>query len=101
MENSENMLEFITGQHYATVTLTSQKEINRIRKIYENRASEFTYYYENNDGSICAKIPKRWIKINPGSDPNSDTPKRTRTPEQIAAATKALAEWRAKNQKKK
>lgn len=99
MENAENMIEFITGEHYATVTFTSRKEINRIRKIYENRSSEFKYLIENADGSFCAKFPKKWIKINPGSDPNSGKPKRTRTPEQIEAAKQALAKWRMENKK--
>lgn len=99
MENTENMIEFNTGNHFTTVTFTSRKEINRIKKIYETRSSEFKYLIENADGSICAKFPKKWIKINPGSDPNSGKPKSTRTPEQIEAAKQALAKWRLENKK--
>lgn len=73
--------------------------MNRIKKIYETRSSEFKYLIENADGSIYAKFPKKWIKINPGSDPNSEKPKRTRTPEQIEAAKQALAKWRLENKK--
>ena len=67
MENTENVLEFISGTHTATVTFTNKKHINRIKKLYEERKDDFKYFVENSDGSVCAKIPLKWIKINPGS----------------------------------
>ena len=67
MENSENMIEFISGTRTATVTFTNQKHINRIKKLYEERKDDFKYFKENTDGSVCAKIPLKWIKINAGS----------------------------------
>ena len=63
--NTENVLEFISGTRTATVTFTNQKHINRIKKIYEDRKDEFKYFVENDDGSICAKLPLKWIKISP------------------------------------
>ena len=65
--NMENVVEFISGTRTATVTFTNQKHINRIKKLYEERKDDFKYFKENKDGSICAKIPLKWIKINPGS----------------------------------
>lgn len=65
MENSENMIEFISGTRTATVTFTNQKHINRMKKLYEERKDDFKYFVENKDGSICAKIPLKWIKISP------------------------------------
>ena len=67
MENTENMVEFISGTRTATVTFTNQKHINRMKKLYEERKDDFKYFKENKDGSICAKIPLKWIKINAGS----------------------------------
>ena len=67
MENTENVLEFISGTRTATVTFTNKKHINRIKKLYEERKDDFKYFVENSDGSVCAKIPLKWIKINPGS----------------------------------
>ena len=61
------MIEFISGTRTATVTFTNQKHINRIKKIYEERKDDFKYFKENTDGSVCAKIPLKWIKINAGS----------------------------------
>ena len=63
--NTENVLEFISGTRTATVTFTNQKHINRIKKLYEERKDEFKYFVENDDGSICAKLPLKWIKISP------------------------------------
>ena len=65
--NTENVLEFISGTRTATVTFTNQKHINRIKKLYEERKDDFKYFVENPDGSVCAKLPLKWIKINPGS----------------------------------
>ena len=95
MENRENCIEFITNSHTATVTFTNQKHINRIKKLYEERGDEFKYLKENTDGSVCAKIPLKWIKINPGSKEG-----RTMTEEQKEAARIRLAEARKKMGKK-
>lgn len=99
MENSENMIEFISGQRTATVTFTNQKHINRMKKLYEERGDEFKYFKENEDGSICAKIPLRWIKVNAGALPGTGK-KREMTEEQKEELRKRLAEGRAKAAKK-
>ena len=67
MDSQENMIEFIVGQRTATVTFTNRKHINRIKKLYEKFNSDFTYFVENKDGSVCAKLPLKWIRISPGS----------------------------------
>lgn len=91
MDSSENVIEFITGERTATVTFTNRKHINRIKNIYEERKDDFKYFRENPDGSVCAKIPLKWIKINPGSKEG-----RVMTEEQRQAASKRLAEARKK-----
>lgn len=100
MENNENMIEFISGTRSATVTFTNQKHINRIKKLYEERKDEFKYFKENKDGSICAKIPLKWVKINAGALPGTGK-KRELTEEQKEELRKRLAEGRAKAAKKK
>ena len=95
MENTENVLEFISGTRTATVTFTNKKHINRIKKLYEERKDEFKYFVENPDGSVCAKIPLKWIKINPGSKTG-----RVMTEEQKEAARIRLANARKKMGKK-
>ena len=83
------MVEFISGTRTATVTFTNQKHINRMEKLYEERKDDFKYFKENKDGSICAKIPLKWVKINAGSKTG-----RIMTEEQKEAARKRLEEAR-------
>lgn len=89
--NMENVLEFISGARTVTVSFTNQKHINRIKKLYEERKDDFKYFHENTDGSICAKIPLKWIKINSGSKTG-----RVMTEEQKEAARVRLANARNK-----
>lgn len=96
MENKENMVEFISGQRTCTVTFTNQKHINRIKNIYKERKEDFIYFVENPDGSICAKIPLKWVKINPGSKEG-----RVMTEEQKEAARLRLAKARENMSKNK
>ena len=91
MDSSENVIDFITGERTATVTFTNRKHINRIKNIYEERKDDFKYFRENPDGSVCAKIPIKWLKINPGSKEG-----RVMTEEQKEAARIRLQEARNK-----
>ena len=97
--NTENVLEFISGSRTATVTFTNQKHINRIKKIYEERKDEFKYLVENPDGSVCAKLPLKWIKINPGSKPDPNKPKREMSEEQKEKLLAGLQKYREQNKK--
>ena len=96
MENKENMIEFLSGTKTTTVTFTNQKHINRINNLYKERKDDFKYYVENPDGSICAQITLKWIKINPGSKE-----KRVMTDEQKKAASERLAKARENMKKNK
>lgn len=95
MDSTENVIEFITNSHTATVTFTNRKHINRIKRLYEEHKDDFKYFVENQDGSVCAKIPLKWIKINPGSKNG-----RVMTDEQREAARIRLANARNKSGKK-
>ena len=97
--NTENVLEFISGTRTATVTFTNQKYINRIKKLYEERKDDFKYFVENPDGSICAKLPLKWIKINPGSKPDPNKPKKQMSEEQKEKLLAGLQKYREQNKK--
>lgn len=89
--NNENCIEFLSGERSAVVSFTNKKHINRIKKLYEERKDDFKYFHENTDGSICAKIPLKWVKLNPGSKTG-----RVMTEEQKEAARIRLANARNK-----
>lgn len=100
MEIIENVIEFINGQRTATVTFSNRKHINRIKKIYSERNSEFSYFHENDDGTIIAKVPLHWIKINPGAKADPNKPKREMTEERKQKLLAGLAKGRAARAKK-
>lgn len=63
--NTENVVEFLNGQKTCSVTFNSRKYINKIKRLYQSNADDFLNYIENDDGSVFAKIPLSWLKINP------------------------------------
>lgn len=79
----ENVIEFITGEKTATLTIHQGKYKNRIKKLSEERPDEVDILAENKDGSILAHIPTKWIKINP--------------PRKLSEECKAELAQRAKN----
>lgn len=89
--NNENCIEFLSGEHYITVSFTNRKHVNRVKRLYEERKEDFKYFKENKDGSICAKLPIKWLKLNPGSKEG-----RSMTEEQKEAARIRLSEARKK-----
>lgn len=97
--NNENCLEFLSGERYVTVSFSNRKHVNRIKKLYEERGSEFKYFHENTDGTICAKLPLKWLKLNPGSVPGTRA-KREMTEEQKEELRQRLAAGRAKKKSK-
>lgn len=86
----ENMVEWISGEHYMTTTFTDRKRSNRLRKLYKERPEDFKYIIDNDDGYVTARIPLRWLKINPGSKT-----KRKMSEEQKKKSSENLAKARA------
>ncbi len=95
INNNENAIEYLSGEHYITVSFTDRKMINRVKKLYSERKDDFKYLKENMDGSICAKLPKKWLKLNAGSKEG-----RVMTDEQKEAARIRLQQAREKIKKK-
>ena len=61
---NENCIEFMKNADMATVTFCQGKYITKIRKLAERFPDECDIVAENEDGSIMAHIPTKWIKIN-------------------------------------
>lgn len=97
----ENNIEFITGQKTCTATFSNRKHINRIKKIYQSRSAEFDYLHENTDGSICARFPVNWIKINPGAVPGTQHIRTMTDEEKTAFVSRTQAARAAKKAKDK
>lgn len=61
----ENAIEWYKGDKQATVSLTTERYITRIKKYAEDYPDECQIVAINDDSSICAHIPTKWIKISP------------------------------------
>ena len=61
--NNENCIEFLNNQHSITVSFCMQKWINKVKKLHEEYPNDVKILAENADGSICAKLPIKYLKI--------------------------------------
>lgn len=62
---TENVIEFIKDSKVAGLTLSQGRHISRIRELAEKFPDKCRIDVENKDGSILARIPVSWIRINP------------------------------------
>lgn len=58
----ENNIEWLTGQQTVTVTFTQPRFINKVKKLAETHEG-VQILAENSDGSICAHVPLKFIKL--------------------------------------
>lgn len=65
LESKENAIEFLYGDKQATGTFCSPKFVNRLKKLAENNPDECKIVAENEDGSIVAHFPVKWVKVSP------------------------------------
>ncbi len=64
----ENVIEFIKDEARATVTFSQGRYKTRIKQLAKSHPEECEIIAENQDGSICAHIPVKCIRINPGNE---------------------------------
>ena len=60
---SENAIEWLSGERYATVTVSQRKWIELIKAI--SKARKLKSITVNTDGTVTAKIPIEWVHILP------------------------------------
>lgn len=85
---NEIAIEWIRGSKVATISAyTGSKIKGRIMKLKESNPDEVDVH-ENKDGSICAHVPIRWVKI---------SPPRQMTEEQKIAAGERMRQLHEKN----
>lgn len=61
---NENVIEFLRDQKVATLTLSQKRLIKRVKQLAQKFPEDCKIIKENDDGSIYAHIPVKWIKIN-------------------------------------
>lgn len=61
----ENVIEFLRGDERATVSFSQGRYISKIKKLANEYPDKVEIVAENQDGSICAHIPVKWVRITP------------------------------------
>lgn len=61
----ENCIEFLRNEKTATVTFSQRKYITKIKRLAEKYPDEVEICAENEDGSIVAHIPVKYVRISP------------------------------------
>ena len=72
----ENVIEFLLNEKTATVTFSQGRYKTRIRELAKSHPEECEIVAENKDGSICARVPVAWVRINPTIELSDDEKKR-------------------------
>lgn len=60
---SENAIEWLSGERYATITVSQRKWIDLITKMAKMR--KLKSIIVNTDGTVTARIPIEWVHILP------------------------------------
>lgn len=60
--SKENNIEWLTGQDRVTVSFSQGKFINKIKRLAESH-TEVEIVAENDDGTITAHLPLKYIKV--------------------------------------
>ena len=63
VNNNENCVEFLNNQKTMTVSFCSHKWITKIKKLSQSNPDDVEIIAENKDGSICARLPIKYLKI--------------------------------------
>lgn len=61
----DSSIEFYKNEKTATVTFSQGRLINRIRKLQRERPADVEIVTDS-DGILCAHIPVKWLRIQPG-----------------------------------
>ena len=75
MANVENVVEFLRDSDRATCSFSQGRFISRIKKLAEQYPDECQILAENNDGSITAHFPVKWLLISNRSKDMTDEEK--------------------------
>ena len=85
----ETTTNYINGDDTFTMFSSEAKWIRKIHSLAEAHPKEVHIKYENDDGSICAEIPKSYFKVSP--------PRKVSEEQKQAASERFKAMWQDKN----
>lgn len=63
MENPENCIEWLTGQHTITCTFSQPKFIKKVENLQKKHPEKVKILARNKDGTILCKLPIKALKL--------------------------------------
>lgn len=63
MENPENCIEWLTGQHTITCTFSQPKFIKKVENLQKKHPEKVKILARNDDGTIVCKLPIKSLKL--------------------------------------
>ena len=65
--NLENVIEFLTGDSTATISVSNKRFVNRLRKLFADgeHGQEMLRFTENADGTLYCVVPLSWVRVSP------------------------------------
>lgn len=87
-KNNENAVEFYNGDKTCTVTFTNVRMCNRMKKLHEKNPDKFERFVLNEDGSVYARIPLKWLKITAPRETNYTEEERIEIANRLKAGKK-------------
>jgi len=61
---SENVIEWVTGDNTITLTISQRKFVAKIKRLAEKHPDKVQILVENKNGSLLAKLPIGALKLN-------------------------------------
>lgn len=61
----ETVVEYTRGNSYITVSSTDSNWVKKILKVCANNPEDTRIVAQNQDGSVCVKMPKSYLKLSP------------------------------------
>ena len=85
----ETDIEYIVGEPTLTVYTAEQKHVRRIKQYADEYPEDVTIVYENDDGSVVARMPAEWFRLpKPPKKMNFTDEQRQAMAERLAAHRK-------------
>ncbi len=61
----ETTIDHVKGEDFITITCAETWSINLIDKYSQSHPDEIKILHTNEDGSMVARMPKKWLKLSP------------------------------------
>ena len=60
---TSNIISFEQRDKYCSVSISSTRLITLVKRVHKSRPDDFKMFIENDDGSIFAMFPAKWLNI--------------------------------------